>query len=126
MLQPTDKLGAYAFIGFMEGGEYLMGTDATAAHLERLEEINCDRGPDGTDKHPRYANNIIDTRAEPHDKLLVVSKQFIINRRSTLRHFEELERLNAAYRYHRGQFFPDEAIAAMMEAEVDYGPHDRR
>lgn len=126
MLQPTDKLGAYAFVGFMEGGEYLMSTDATAAHFERLKEINADRGPEETVEPPRHANNIIDTRAEPHDKLLVICKQFIINRNSTLRHFEELERMNNAYRYHRGQFFPDEYIVEMMEADVDYGPQYRK
>lgn len=126
MLQPTGELGSYAFVGFMEGGEYLMSTGATAAHLERLKEINDDRGREGDEEPPRYANNIIDTRAEPHDKLLVVCAQFIINRISTTRHFEELERLNAPHRYHEAQFFPNEYIAAMMEAEVDYGPHDRR
>lgn len=119
MLQPTDRLGAYAFVGFMEGGEYLMSTGATAAHFGRLKEINGDRGQDGTVEPPRYANNIIDTRAEPHDKLLVVCQQFIINRGSTLRHFEELEQMNAAHRYHQGQFFPDEYLEAMLNAEVD-------
>ena len=47
MVQPSRTPGAYQFVGYMEGGEYLMSVGATATHFHRLEEINSDKTPRG-------------------------------------------------------------------------------
>ena len=45
MLQHAGPLGTFEYMGVMEGGEYILSTDATAAHFDRLNEINSDKTP---------------------------------------------------------------------------------
>ncbi|MBC3197022.1 MULTISPECIES: hypothetical protein [Pseudomonas] len=115
MFQGTDVLGEFEHMGFVEGGEYIMSTDATAHHYSRLEEINSDKSPCDAEIYVTASSQLINTRAEPHDKFLVIHKQFIINRNATKRHFDELERLNRPHRYHRGRILDDDVIAAITE-----------
>lgn len=115
MLQGTSTLGVFEHIGFVEGGEYIMGTDATEAHYDRLKEINEDNAPCDKEISVSLDSQIINTRAEPHDKFLVIQKQYIININSTKRHFRELEDLNRPHRYYRGQVLPDDIIEAITE-----------
>jgi hypothetical protein len=111
MIQPTESFGVFQFVGYMEGGEYIMSRAATDAHFQRIEEINRDNDPCDTEITFGPNSRIIRTDAEPHDKLLVVDSQYIINARSTKRHFHELEEINSQYRHHEGQFFSDEITA---------------
>lgn len=110
MIQPTNVLGGYEFIGYMEGGEYLMSVDATKNHFSRLDEINSDKTP-AEDELPAFvAGRVIDTHAEPHDRLLIVSQQYIINRNATRRYFRELETLNAPHLFHNGRVFDEDEL----------------
>ena len=113
MIQPTQVLGGYEFVGYMEGGEYLMSIDATATHFERLNEINTDKGEDEAKLPSSLPGRIIDTSAEPHDKLLLIYKQFIINRSSTSKHFEELVALNDPHPFYAGRIFTDEELTVI-------------
>ena len=113
MIQPNETLGAYEFIGYMEGGEYLMSTTATAVHMKRLNEINNDNGEAGASLPQSLKGRVIDTAAEPHDKLLIVHRQFVINRSSTIKHFDELVTLNAEYPFYSGRIFNDEELTAI-------------
>ena len=115
MLQGTSTLGEFEHMGFVEGGEYIMSTDATEAHYDRLKEINEDNGPCGDEISVSSDSQIINTRAEPHDKFLIIQSQYIININSTRRHFRELEDLNRSQRYYRGQVLPDDIIEAIKE-----------
>lgn len=113
MLQGTATPGRFALVGLMEGGEYLMSPEATANHLARLHEINSDNAPCDLSPQLTSDSRILNTRAEPHDKFLIVQEQFIVNINSTRRHFAELEELNGRYRFHYGRVLTDEEIAAM-------------
>lgn len=115
MIQPTASFGVFKFIGYMEGGEYIMSRAATDAHRQRIEEINRDSDPCDNEIVFGPTSRIIRTDAEPHDKLLVVDAQYIINARSTRRHFQELESINGQYRHHEGQFFSDEVTALIKK-----------
>ncbi|WP_223448475.1 hypothetical protein [Pseudomonas sp. BF-R-19] len=115
MMQGTSTFGKFEQIGFVEGGEYIMSTDATEAHYDRLKEINEDNSPCGDEISVSSDSQIINTRAEPHDKFLVIQRQYIININSTRRHFKELEDLNRPHRYHRGRILSDEVIEAITE-----------
>ncbi|MCQ0168439.1 hypothetical protein DN388_15895 [Pseudomonas sp. S12(2018)] len=115
MFQGTPSLGEFEHIGYVEGGEYIMSTGATESHMARLEEINRDNAPCDTEVPISLDSQIINTRAEPHDKFLVIEKQFIINRNATKRHFVELEKLNSAHRFHNGRVLSDEIIEAISQ-----------
>jgi len=83
----------------LEGGEYIVNHHASEQFMARIKAINLDSGPrseSGIDLPPARASRVFNTRAEPYDRLLWVDArgQFILNRRSTARHFDELERLN--------------------------------
>ncbi len=110
MIQPTDVLGGYEYVGYMEGGEYLMSVEATAVHFERLQEINSDKEPTEIQLPESVAGRVVDTRAEPHDKLLLITRQYIINRNSTRKYFHELESLNAPHPFYNGYIFTDEEL----------------
>ncbi|TLG92979.1 hypothetical protein FEM54_06045 [Pseudomonas edaphica] len=110
MFQPAGELGEFEQFGFVEGGEYLMSKDATELHFDRLLEINSDKAPCDTEIVYSADSQIINTRAEPHDKFLIVHSQFIINREATKRHFKELQELNQPNRYYRGRVLTDETI----------------
>ncbi len=56
---------------------------------------------------------MIDAAAEPHDKILLIYQQFIINRASTRKYFDELVELNAPHPFYAGRVFNDDEIAAM-------------
>lgn len=120
MISPSSPLGRYELVGLMEGGEYLMSTDATAIHQERLKEINGDNTPCDTPLPAAPAGRVLDVTAEPHDKLLVIERQFIINCNSTRRHLDELLALNAPHVHNRGQFFTD-AIVRHLGSHPELG-----
>ncbi|HEL4111638.1 TPA: hypothetical protein UM343_001778 [Stenotrophomonas maltophilia] len=114
IVQPSSPLGVYELVGVMEGGEYLMSTGATAAHMARLVEINEDRAACDSEIPEIIPGRVIDARAEPHDKLLIIYKQFIINRESTKRHLQELITLNAPFLEYTGQFFGDAMVQYLL------------
>ena len=115
MIEGTEEFGVYAHVGFVEGGEFIMSTDATRLHRRRLEEINADKSPCEDAIRVSTDSQIINARAEPHDKFIVIQRQFIINREATKRHFKELEDLNRPHRYYRGRVLPDEVIELITE-----------
>ncbi len=123
MIQHAEPLGTFEFMGVMEGGEYILSTDATAAHFDRLMEINSDKTPCDTPLPEAPPGRVIDVSAEPHDKMLMIDRQFIINRVSTRRHLAELVALNDPHSYYRGQFFDDNVVAYLNDhPELGDGP----
>lgn len=119
MFSPGEELGEYVFAGFVEGGEFIMGTNATAAHRPELEQLNQDKTP--TESRPKLdaSSRIINTCAEPHDKFLIIHSQYIINRNATNRHFSELQRLNNLHSSHNGRVLTDEEIEAISHICFD-------
>lgn len=115
MFQGTDELGVFEHAGFVEGGEYLMSTEATELHFKRLQEINADKSPCDSEITITTDSQLINTRAEPHDKFLVIHRQFVININATKRHFSELEELNRHHRHHNGRILSDEFIELITE-----------
>ena len=91
-----------------------MSTAATAIHFERLQKLNSDNAPVDHELAAALPGRVIDTHAEPHDKLLLIQRQFIINRNATLRHFDELVALNAPHAFYNGRIFTDEEIGYMQ------------
>jgi len=123
MIQHTGPLGAFEYMGVMEGGEYILSTDATATHFDRLVEINNDKTPCDTPLPDAPPGRVIDVSAEPHDKVLLIDRQFIINRVSTRKYLAELVALNAPHSYFRGQFFQDDVIDYLnTHPELGDGP----
>ncbi|HEL5401689.1 hypothetical protein IMCGPPIG_01866 [Stenotrophomonas maltophilia] len=123
MIEHVGPLGTFEFRGVMEGGEYIMSTDATAAHFDRLVQINSDKTPCDIPLPDAPPGRVIDVAAEPHDKLLLIQRQFIINRVSTRRHLSELVALNASHTYYRGQFFSDDVVTYLNDhPELGDGP----
>lgn len=110
MISPSSPLGSYEFVGHMEGGEYLLSVAATELHWERLTAINADKTPCNVELPNPPPGRTLFTHAEPHDKLLVIGRQFIVNRVSTRRCFAELVALNAAHAHFTGQFFTNAEI----------------
>lgn len=124
LISPSSPLGVYELSGLMEGDEYLMSVTATRTHYGRLVEINSDLGSCDHALPTIIPGRVIDARAEPHDKLLLIGRQFIINRRSTRRHLAELITLNSHYPECSGQFLPDETIAYLELGDGAEAPMD--
>lgn len=116
MISPSDKeLGEYLGCGLVEGGEFIMSPQATIEQYERLAEINSDNSQCTEKIEFSELSKIINTHAEPHDKFLVVQSQFIINKNSTIKHFNELQKINNRYPYHNGRVLSEEIISALLE-----------
>lgn len=119
MFSPAAELGEFSLVGFVEGGEFIMGTEATAAHFDELDQLNRDNSPSDSLPFLDRSSRIINTCAEPHDKFLIVRNQFIINRNATNRHFSTLQRLNNLYPSHSGRVLNDEEIQAISQLRFD-------
>ncbi len=87
--------GGFHIAGHLEGGEYILNADAYASAKERLDQIN---GFIGETDHifsvcitPK--SRVLNTHSEPNDKMLWIDMlgQFIINKRATAKHFQEIE-----------------------------------
>lgn len=120
MMRPSEEvLGEYELLGLVEGGEYVMSPDASTAFFDRIEEINLDKSP-CPPAHARVPSRILNTRAEPHDKFLIIQKgQWIVNIEATNRHFDELEQMNNQFGFYNGQVLFNEEIAALNEVSFD-------
>lgn len=120
LIEPTDKLAEFRFIGVAEGNEYIMNSLATEKHFERISEINSYPPAELTPINQKITENtrIINTQAEPHDKLLIVHRQFIINRKSTAHYFEELEKLNAEFDFYHGIGLPDKLTEELKQIKI--------
>ena len=97
MIQES-KDGRFFIPGHMEGGEYILSADAYFTAKERLEQINGFKDDIEHISSISFTpkSRILNTHAKPYDKLLWIDTrgQFIINRRATSRHFQEIEEIN--------------------------------
>lgn len=93
--------GNFAFAGVMEGGEYILTNKAYCSCGERLTEINSNPGVRKVESIElrEEQKRIINTSSEPTDKFLWVDKngQFIVNKKSTQIHLDELHLTNHRY-----------------------------
>jgi hypothetical protein len=90
--------GHYRVFTAAEGGEYVVNYRAYENEKTRLDEINSFK-----DEHCQLseiavspASRILNTHAEPNDKLLWIGNGgvFIVNKRATAKHFSEIEEIN--------------------------------
>ncbi len=89
--------GLFQAIGFMQGGEYLMGAEASAKHCKHLEVINSETGewrPFSTVPLTHETSVINVNLHAPTSGLWIHSVQFVVNRFATAKYLGELERLN--------------------------------
>ncbi|MFI3904334.1 hypothetical protein [Ochrobactrum sp. S1502_03] len=89
--------GIYALAGLMQGGEYILSQAATLKYMERLHEINSEKGEHLIPFYPMNTeySSIINTNFMPYmGGLWISGRQFVINRVATQRHYAELEHLN--------------------------------
>lgn len=112
MIGPTNVLGQFKLVGYAEGDEYLLNTQATHKYFQRIVEINQNppSQPIPFDYKLTKHTRILDTRADRHDKLLIVYEQYVINTHSTSLYFEELEKMNSEFNHHNGLLFTDAEI----------------
>lgn len=90
--------GIFQFVGFMQGGEFIVHQQAMLKHKRRIEEINSHIGEDVTllSTIPLGKNTHI-FNTHNHDEitsLLVNSGSFIINRFATALFYDELMKIN--------------------------------
>lgn len=109
MIQPLEN-GDCIFAGLVEGGEYLLSPEATSRHLERLKEINSDTSDCINEPSLSRHSRLLSTSAEPHDKLLLIAHQMIVNINATNRYFQELESLNLKTSFALSQWLPNDFI----------------
>ena len=88
--------GVYHLVGMMQGGEYIMSRAATEKYGRRLEELNSDKGNVGDRSFSlTSSSSVINTNFMPRfGGLWILEPQFVINRYATMKHFQELERMN--------------------------------
>lgn len=118
MYVPSGDPVIFSQCGVVAGGEFIASTWATELHFERLQEINSDKSPCDRAIRVTSESRTINTRAEPHDKLLIVYKQYIINAEATKRHFEELETLNASCETTNGILFTEDQARAIASIKI--------
>lgn len=86
----------YVIPGHLEGGEFMIPATVYEANKSRIEEINSDTTDvdDEVELTFNFDSNlrIINTVGYPFDKLMFIDprNQFIVNRKSTKKHFNEL------------------------------------
>ena len=118
MITPIGDPVNFRLCGLVAGGEYLVSTNATAQHHERLQHINSDKSPCHFAITLNAESRMINTRAEPHDKLLLVANQFVINAEATKRHFDELERINASCPSTNGIVFTEDESKQIAAIDI--------
>lgn len=90
--------GRFHIPSHLEGGEYILNFDAYTSARERLEQINAFK--DNIEHISSISitpkSRVLNTHSEPNDKILWIDRrgQFIINKRATTRHFQEIEEIN--------------------------------
>ncbi len=94
----SSAIGVFDLSKYMQGGEYILNTEASVKHKEKLEEINsymtAEYSPikslEVSDK-----TRIFNTNGIKGELIIIVdSGQFVVNRAATKKHFTELEKLN--------------------------------
>jgi hypothetical protein len=97
MLQESAD-GQFFIPSHMEGGEYILNFEAYASAKERLEQINSfkDEVEHISSICITPKSRVLNTHSEPNDKMLWIDTrgQFIINKRATTKHFQEIEEIN--------------------------------
>ncbi|ATH99544.1 hypothetical protein [Alcaligenes faecalis] len=119
MITPNGDPAMFETTGLVAGGEYIMSTQASETHFQRLQEINADQSPCDEEISVSLESRIINTRAEPHDKMLIVLNQFIINAEATKRHFDELEHINSLCPTSNGILFTEEQARFIASINID-------
>jgi hypothetical protein len=118
MMSPTESFGELTLVGLVSGGEYLLCREATEQHWDRIQAINKDKSPCSEKIDVTAETRILNTRGEPHDKVLLVHGQFIVNAQATKRHFSELEAMNSQYPSHNGIVLTPDELAALKSTVI--------
>lgn len=97
VIQETDD-NRYFIAARFQGGEYLVNHMATSLHFEKINEINSMQIGNEKIELIKISSRtrIINASASPHDKFILIDKysQFIVNGKSTMLHFYEIEEIN--------------------------------
>jgi hypothetical protein len=82
----------------MQGGEYILNTEASVKHKDRIEEIDSYMTSEYTPIKSLEVSDrtrIFNTNGIKGELIILVNAgQFVINRSATKKHFTELEKLN--------------------------------
>jgi hypothetical protein len=112
--------GVFQLCGVMMGGEYILSKEATAKHMDRLNEINAFSKDSEftplvsvpiTEKARVFNTNGIKGRMWVY----VDSGQFIVNRAATATYYQELEELNNSVSHE----LEDEVTPGVSEETAD-------
>lgn len=97
MLYSSAK-GVFDLSGFMQGGEYILNTEASVKHKDRIEEINSYMSTEYSPIKSLEVSDktrIFNTNGIKGELIILVdAQQSIVNRAATKKHFAELEKLN--------------------------------
>lgn len=94
----SSAVGVFDLSGYMQGGEFILNTEASVKHKDKLEEINsymtAEYSPikslEVTDK-----TRVFNTNGVKGELIILVDLgQLVINRAATKKHFTEIEKLN--------------------------------
>jgi hypothetical protein len=90
--------GIFDLSSYMQGGEYILNTEASVKHQERLDEINSHMSLEYTPIRTLEVmdkTRIFNTNGIKGELMIVVdSGQYVVNRVAAKRYFTELEKLN--------------------------------
>ena len=94
----SSAIGVFDLSRYMQGGEYILNTEASVKHKERLEEINSYMSAEYSPIKSLEVSDktrIFNTNGIKGELIIIVdSGQFVVNRAATKKHFTELEKLN--------------------------------
>jgi len=91
----------FVYASNLEGGEYIISKKAYFKYKERIEEINAYKWTgDRVDLYDICKCNILLTKNEPFDKILLIDHQvqFIVNKKATSRFLYEIDCINKCIR----------------------------
>jgi hypothetical protein len=97
MIRQKYPLYEFEFCSHLEGGEYILNHNAYKKYKGRIDEINSYKvAGDAVDLYDVCKVNILLTKNEPGDKLLLIDYrgQFIVNKKATSKFLIELDVLN--------------------------------
>lgn len=113
IIAPTYRVPfEFKFIGCMEGDEYLLPARSMREYSSEVIAINELRPSDGAPISFGADDRIIDARAEPHDRFVIVDggQQYIVNFDATRKYYARLAEITRKFEATQGRVLSDEMI----------------
>ncbi len=94
----SSAIGVFDLSRYMQGGEYILNTEASVKHKDRIEEINSYMTSEYSpikSLEVSEKTRIFNTNGIKGELIILIdSGQFVVNRAATKKHFTELEKIN--------------------------------